>query len=387
MRSLLLATILLATGCAHVAKPTDTVYIEEGGGGFIPSSGRLVTKSLLGQAEAPIGAPSASLSQYSFTATAPQTGAAGAECMVSGGTTTQGVCLGGYEGTGNALFLGISPDSTTRTANNYTLLGNGNVTTLNAGTTLNLDIAGAAQWQVLAASFNPVTNNSEDVGTSSLGVKTLYGYTFQGVANTTSPMTIAPAMVASTASSTVAPLQTKPTVALDANDLLFDSQISDGTSKVKWDVEGDQTNAGTLTLNGTSLVMNSASLNTITSNTTDANTTGAAAAMTFSLSQDIADTDLGWAFKNQGGTNVATITEQGGVALTNTLQGTTIRASSSNTVGTIVLSAGTGTATTQSGAKCVCTDSTANASVKCNLSGTTLTATGTGTDTIVYICL
>lgn len=66
MRALLIITALaLASGCAHQQR-LDSVHAEEGGGGFVPSSGRLVTKSLLAQAEMPEG-PSIGDSAYSLT--------------------------------------------------------------------------------------------------------------------------------------------------------------------------------------------------------------------------------------------------------------------------------------------------------------------------------
>jgi hypothetical protein len=59
MRPFLLV-LILATGCAHQQRQPEPVghYAEEGGGGFVPGAGRLVTKSLLAQAMAPVGSQS-----------------------------------------------------------------------------------------------------------------------------------------------------------------------------------------------------------------------------------------------------------------------------------------------------------------------------------------
>lgn len=71
MRPLYLILAFALLGCAHVSKPVTVAPMhDEGGGGFIPSASRLVTKSLLGQAEPNMGA-SSPWSAYSLTLTAP----------------------------------------------------------------------------------------------------------------------------------------------------------------------------------------------------------------------------------------------------------------------------------------------------------------------------
>lgn len=185
--------------------------------------------------------PGVNCSVWSVTATAPQ-GLASSACLVSGGTGTSGVCLGGYPSVGAALYLGVTPSA--RTTGNRTLLSNGTSTWLNApGSTIFFDVNGSSQWNITATSLSPQSTNVEDIGAAATGVDDLFVRKIN--AQTGERLTLTGGADATTTTSAASVTVNTPN-ALSANKLAFDVQ-NNGTSVLKADAEGDTTIAGTLT--------------------------------------------------------------------------------------------------------------------------------------------
>jgi hypothetical protein len=107
MRTTALIFSLLFVACAHVEHREP---VSHGSGGFIPGTERLVSKTLLAQAEAPVGAPSATLSQYSYTATAPSGSngfvlTSGAKLCTDGATCSKSIR---WDGSNVVVSSGVS---------------------------------------------------------------------------------------------------------------------------------------------------------------------------------------------------------------------------------------------------------------------------------------
>lgn len=175
--------------------------MDTGGGGFVPGAGRLVSKTLLAQGMPAQNTPSALSSAYSLTLSAPSGSTAltlqnGARLYYTGAS-------GGYlSGNGTDLLL-------------------------------------------TSASFLPASNSSRDLGATATGWRDLYLARLL-IMSGTAANTIQTNTTALSAGASAAALTVKTSAALDANDLIFDVQQNDGTTRFKVDWEGDVIAAGGL---------------------------------------------------------------------------------------------------------------------------------------------